>query len=57
MFFILISFFKVDITVWSNSTTVENHVVVKTICGLVVNHIWFGHIRLIKVILKLIGGF
>ena len=31
--------------------------VVKTICGLVVNHICFGHIRLIKVILTLIGGF
>ena len=57
MFFILIRFFKVDFTAWSNSTAVENHVVVKTVCGLVVNHIWFGYIRLIKVILTLIGGF
>ena len=57
MFFILIRFFKVDFTACSNSTAVENDVVVKTVSGLVVNHIWFAHIRLIMVILTLIGGF
>ena len=51
MFFILISFFKVDFTAWSNSNAVENHVVVKTICGLVVTHIGFAYIRPLKRVL------
>ena len=32
-------------TAWSNSTTVENHLVGNAIVGLVVNHIGFAHIR------------
>ena len=44
MFFVLISFFKVDFTAWSNSTAVENHLVGKAIFGLVGNHIRLAYI-------------
>ena len=40
-----------DFTARSNSTAVENDVVVKAIFGSVVNYIWYAHIRLIKMIL------
>ena len=48
---ILINVFKMDFTARSNSTAVENDVVVKAIFGSVVNYIWYAHIRLIKMIL------
>ena len=37
-------------TAWSNSTTVENHLVGNAIVGLVVNHIGFAHIRPLNVV-------
>ena len=54
---ILISFFKVDFTAWSNLTAVENRVVGKAISSLVVNYIGFAHIQPLEVVLTLIGGF
>ena len=46
---ILISVLKVDFTIWWISTAVKNHVTGKTMCGLVVNHIGFANIRLLKI--------
>ena len=46
-----------DLTAWSKLIAVENHLVGKSIFGLVVTHIGFAHIRRLKVVLTLIGGF
>ena len=56
-FLLLISVFKVNFTVWSKLTTVENHLVRNAIVGLVVNHFGFSHIRPLKVVLTFIDGF
>ena len=48
---ILIGVLKVNFTAWSNLTAVENHLVGKTIFGLVVNHIGFAYIRPLKTVL------
>ena len=56
-FLLLISVFKVNFTVWSKLTTVENHLVRNAIVGLVVNHFGFFHIRPLKVVLTFIDGF
>ena len=42
--------FKVNFTVWSKLTTVENHLVGNAIVGLVVNHIGFANIRPLNVV-------
>ena len=44
-----------DFTAWSKLTAVENHLVGKSIFGLVVTHIGFVHFQLFKVALILIG--
>ena len=48
---ILIGVLKVNFTAWSNLSAVKNHLVIKAIVGLVVNHIEFVHIRPKKVVL------
>ena len=57
MVLILIGVFKVEFTAWSKLTAVENHLVGKSIFGLVVTLIGFAHIRRLKTILTLICGF
>ena len=49
--------FKVEFTAWSKLTAVDNHLVGKSVFGLVVTHIGFAHIRRLKVVSTLIGGF
>ena len=49
--------FNVDFTTWSKFTAVENHLVVKSIFGLVVTHIGFVYFQPWKVVLILIGVF